>query len=388
MLTALALLLMATPQPPLVVRGFDHFYNLEYNEAIADFTDAARQDPQQPARWNDLAEGYLFREMFKAGALESEWVTGHDAFLRRPQMNATEEDQRKFDQAIERVMQLTEAALKRNPNDTRAIYAKGVAYGLRANYNFLVRRAWIGSLRDATTSRKLHTRVTELDPKFVDAMLVQGTHDYVVGSLPFYYRMLGFVAGFRGDKPRGIQELEHVRRNGDRNTQDAAILLAAIYRRERNPRAAIPLVEELIRSYPRNYLFRFELTQMYADAGNGTAALAVMDEAERLKMSGAPGYAHLPMEKILYARGTVQFWYRDYPHALENMLRVTAKAQELDLPTGVTAWLRLGQIYDLTGRRAEARQAYQAAIRYAPGAAQAAEAKQYLSRPYQRRAGT
>ena len=46
----------------------------------------------------------------------------------------------------------------------RALYTLGVAYGLRANYNFLVRKAWMDSLRDATTARKLHNRVTELIP--------------------------------------------------------------------------------------------------------------------------------------------------------------------------------------------------------------------------------
>jgi len=38
-----------------------------------------------------------------------------------------------------------------------------------------------------------------------------------------------------------------------------------------------------------------------------------------MKKSGAPGYTRLPMEKIYYARGTVQFWYRDLDQALSNL---------------------------------------------------------------------
>ncbi len=384
MILALALLMSAAPQSPLVTSGFDHFYNLEYDAAITDFEQAIQENPKDANRWNDLAEGYLFRQMFKAGALESEWVTGQDSFLRRPQMNASPADQKKFDDAVAKAIALSDAILEKNPRDTHALYAKGVAMGLKSNYDFLVRRMWIGALREATASRRLHSQVTDIDPNYVDAMLVQGVHDYVVGSLPFYYRMLGFVAGFRGDKEKGIRELQYVSAHGERNRQDADILLAAIYRRERNPKAAIPLVKRLITQFPRNYLFRFELVQMYSDAGDGKAALAAVDEIEHLKQTNSPGYAKLQQEKIDFARGTVQFWYRDYDHALENMQKVAATAKDLDLNTGVTAWLRLGQIYDLKGNRAEARRAYESAIRYAPSSAQARDAKRYLGSAYKR----
>jgi hypothetical protein len=79
-----------------------------------------------------------------------------------------------------------------------------VSYGLRANYSFVVKKAWTEALCDATAARKAHHRVTELDPRFTDAKLTQGINDYVIGSLPFRRRMLGFPGGFYGDKERGM----------------------------------------------------------------------------------------------------------------------------------------------------------------------------------------
>ena len=38
-----------------------------------------------------------------------------------------------------------------------------------------------------------------------DAQLIEGVHDYIVGSLPWAWRMLGFLVGFHGDKERGIR---------------------------------------------------------------------------------------------------------------------------------------------------------------------------------------
>jgi tetratricopeptide (TPR) repeat protein len=66
------------------------------------------------------------------------------------------------------------------------------------------------------------------------------------------------------------------------------------------------------------------------------------------------------------------------------MKKVTAKADDLDLNTGALAWLRMGQIYDLKRRRAEALEAYRKAIAYAPQADAAIEAKKYLGSPYKR----
>ena len=66
------------------------------------------------------------------------------------------------------------------------------------------------------------------------------------------------------------------------------------------------------------------------------------------------------------------------------MKKVAAAAEDVDLNTGVFAFLRMGQIYDLTHRRAEAVAAYKRAIAYAPEAEAAQEAKKYLSAPYRR----
>jgi len=66
------------------------------------------------------------------------------------------------------------------------------------------------------------------------------------------------------------------------------------------------------------------------------------------------------------------------------MRKVTAAGQELDLNTGAYAWLRMGQIYDLTHRRSQALEAYKKAIAYAPQADAAQESRKYLSAPYRR----
>src|SRR5271169_4277216 len=65
----------AAAQDDLVVRGYQHFYNLQYDQALADFRRYQAQAPSDPNAFNHVAEGVLYRDMFRAGALETELVT-------------------------------------------------------------------------------------------------------------------------------------------------------------------------------------------------------------------------------------------------------------------------------------------------------------------------
>src|ERR1700688_4790769 len=79
-----------------VEEGFSHFYNLEYDEAIAVFEKAAAQNPASPDLHNHLAQSLIFREMYRNGALESELVSGNNSFLRRAKLNPTPEVERRI----------------------------------------------------------------------------------------------------------------------------------------------------------------------------------------------------------------------------------------------------------------------------------------------------
>jgi tetratricopeptide (TPR) repeat protein len=363
---------------PLVQNGFDHFYNVEYPEAIAVFKKAVEAAPNDPDRYNHLAEAVLFGMMHRVGALESQMVTGGNSFLRLPKMEPTAEEQALFAASIQKVMGLTGQALRKNPNDVDALYEQGVAIGFRSTYDYMVKKAWLDSLREATAARKLHNRVVELDPSRVDARMMQGLHDYLVGSLPLVYKMLGFLAGFRGDKEQGMRTLKLVAQKGVYNKVDAEILLGVIYRRERRPWEVIPTLESLHARFPRNFLVLFELSQMYADMGDRAKALAPLDQIEQLKQTGAPGFRTLPEARIQFARGNLLFWYKDFDAAIRELEQATAHAEVLDPNSGPSAWLRLGQCYDIRGRRANAVHCYQRAVAFTPASDPAKEARKYI----------
>jgi len=285
------------------------------------------------------------------------------------------------------MLRLCQARIAKNSRDTVALHALSVAYALRANYGFLVRKSWRASLYDSNIARKYDAQVTEIDPNDYDARLLQGGYDYIVGNLSWAMRALGFVAGYHGDKQRGLHTIEEVAQKGTENRVDAEIVLCALYRREGQPRRAIPLVSSLIQRYPRNYILRFEIAQMYASLGQRADALAALSEIARMKQTGASGFDRLAWEKIYYETGNLQFWFDDLDHALENLRKVTAtpeQLRELDLNTGALALMRQGQIYDLQNRHNLAIPVYQQAVKFAPEADAARESLHYIGAPYSR----
>src|ERR1700678_1660756 len=145
--------------------AFDHFYNLEYDQALAGFVAEARNAPQSPDVQNHIAQAVLFRAMFRGGMLQSQMLRSGNSFLKMPKLEMSAPDCEQFSNAIERAMELAQTRLDNNPNDPGALYALGVSYGLRGNYDFAVRKAYVDALHDLGTGRRLHNRVTRIDAK-------------------------------------------------------------------------------------------------------------------------------------------------------------------------------------------------------------------------------
>jgi len=132
-------------------------------------------------------------------------------------------------------------------------------------------------------------------------------------------------------------------------------------------------------------LLRFEMVQMLSDMGNKTQALAEVDRIWELQRTAAPGYQDLLPGKIDYLEGNLLFWYDDLIEALDHLKRAAAKAHDLDLNTAIMACMRLGQTYDLEGRRSLAIAAYRKAIALAPQSEVGKESRAYVAKPYRRK---
>ena len=135
-------------------------------------------------------------------------------------------------QLVEQAEKLEDAELARNPDNADMLYARGVTRGQLALYTALIERAWFSALRNAVGARRDHERVLELNPKYTDAKLIVGAHNYVMGNLSLAVKIAVAIVGLNGDKNKGIQYLSDAYRGNGEASVDAGIVLMVFLRRE------------------------------------------------------------------------------------------------------------------------------------------------------------
>ena len=282
------------PNDAVTRSGLDRFYNMDYERAIADLEKVAAQHPQDPYSVNNLANSYLIRELFRMGALDPTDYA-NDSFVGTPRRPATEEAKRKIRQLLEQATGIEESRLQANPNDVEMLYARGVTRGMRSSYTGLIDRSWLTALRSAVGSRHDHERVLELSPAFTDAKLIVGTHDYVVGSLPWAVKVAAAAVGFSGNKDRGIEELYAASKGGGEASVDAKILLALFLRREGRFDEALGIVRTLTQLFPQNVILALEEGDLLRAAHREKDALAAYRKVWEAGHAG-----HFPFGCLLY----------------------------------------------------------------------------------------
>ncbi len=269
----LAVFASAADRPDDYALAHDHFYNLEYDESIEANRRFAEQHPDDPLAHTDLATSILYRELLRLGKLETKAFKDDNEFIQwdkpQPDPKAAEE----FEAALLRGREVAEGLIEKNPRDPRALYALSTNYGVEGNYKFMVKNAYIGALRSGNRADAHSRRLIKTKPDFVDGYLVAGTHEYIIGSLPWAVRYMVAIGGVRGSKKKGEQYVTRVAREGNLARDGARALLILLLRRERRPLEAVKVVEGLIRDYPRNYLMHLELAGLYEDAGEDGRAL-------------------------------------------------------------------------------------------------------------------
>ncbi|MGC4050581.1 MAG: tetratricopeptide repeat protein [Paludibaculum sp.] len=370
----------------LAQQGFQHFYNLEYEQASVCFRQEITTRPADADGYNHMAQLILYRAMYRSGLLENSLTNGDDvvmALIRQPNLVLTSDEDREFHSYIVSATEKANTLLARNSEDADALYALGVAHGLKASYDFLVRKAWFSSLRESSSARKLHARAAELDPLNIDALLMHGVQQYAIACLPAALRMLGAVAGLRGDREAGLRTIERVAREGNNSAVEARLLLFTLYRHEKKLTPALTTIQGLQRDFPRNYLLSLGEIYTLAEMKDERGTFAALHALEQKHRDSAPGYSALHAAKVDYTRGVVQRRFGHLDQALESMNRAATTAPRTDGGTQLLAYEQLGIIHDLKGNRPQAVEAYRKVVDTAPNSRVAKESRGYLARPFQ-----
>ena len=384
LLCLLASFAAAAPEGPaateaaLTKSGFDAYYAMDYDGAIRDFEHAVAVRPDDPFAVNHLLSAVLFRELYRAGALDTS-LYANNSFLDRRQFPIEATARERIRQLTDHALELSEARLRANPQEVDALYARGVTRSLRATYIGLVEKSWYTALKSAWGARSDHEEVLRLDPGYTDAKAVVGIHEYITANLPFFIKVLAQLTGHGGSKEKGLRYLADAGAHGKETSVDARIMLSVFLRREQRFLEALEITRGLSAAHPRNFLIALEEANILNDAGRGPEAIAAY---RKVLASGRAGTFFDPhLELAAWGLGELargQLHNAEAAEAYDSVLAFPRTEPELRRK----ATLAAGEMYDLLGKRDLALQRYNAVIAAQADSDQAQTARKRLQQPY------
>jgi uncharacterized protein (UPF0335 family) len=320
----------------------------------------------------------MFRELYRMGALNTADYA-NDSFIGTPHHPADSKAKQQIKQLVDRAEKLEEDKLKANPKDVDALYARGNTRAQFSTYTALVERAWFSALKNAVGARHDHERVLELSPQYIDAKLVVGAHQYVMGSLPWGVKVAVSLVGLSGSKEKGIEYLYEVARANTENSADAKIALLLFLRREHRYSEALPMLRGLIQQYPGNVILALEEGTLLRALNQPQDAAAAY---HRVWDGGKAGkYPGLHYELAALYLGDLLRAQKDFSGAAAAY-ELVSQAQPPDPETLQKANLGAGEMYDLQQKRDLATRKYQAVIATNSETPPADIARKHLKEPF------
>ena len=363
---------------PLVEAASDHFYNMDFDRSIQEFQKVLDRHPNDPSAVNHLLAATLMRELHRMGAMNTgEYAT--DSFIGQAHRPADPAVKQQIKQLVDRAEILEEQELKADPNNVDALYARGVTRAQFSLYTALVERAWFSALRNAVGARRDHERVLELNPNYIDAKLVVGAHNYVMGSLPWSVKAAVALVGLSGTKEKGLEYLQEVANSSGENSVDAKIVLALFLRREHRYDESRNIMHELSARYPGNYLFPLEEANLLRSSGNAPEAAAAY---RKVWQNGREGkYGALHYEISAWGLGELLRSQKDYRGAAAAY-ELVGQVAAPDPETLQKANLAAGEMYDLLQQRDLAMKKYQIVLAENGSTPPAEKARAHLKEAY------
>lgn len=246
---------------------------------------------------------------------------------------------------------LFEKAVAQNPKSAEAHYLLGTAYGSQAQ-----KASIFSQMSLAGKTKDEFEKAVELDPAFIDARF----------GLVQFYAMAPGIAG--GSYDKAFAEIAEIKKHDPLMAHRAA---AFIYTQQKKPAEARNEYLAEVREYPKLARAYVDLGVAYILEKNLKAANDAFETAVKVEPAYLPAYFRVGQSAAMtgtnFAKGE---------EALRKYLAYTPKPGE---PSLARAHYWLGQIFEKTGRKAEAKASFETSLKLNPAQKDVAEALKRVS---------
>jgi hypothetical protein len=250
------------PQESELYAGWLKMYDLKFDEAHRVFAAWKQSHPGDSLGPASDAAAYLFSELARLGALESELFVDDTRFKDRAKLRPDPARNALFVQEIAQAERLADAALQRSGADSNALLVKSLTLGLRADNAALIEKQSLAALSYTKEARVFSERLLQAKPEAADAYFGPGMENYLLSLKPAPLRVLLRVTGSNVDRERGLEEIRETALHGHYLEPFAKLLLAVAALRDNNPVRARELLGELHGRFPDNELYMREMDRI------------------------------------------------------------------------------------------------------------------------------
>lgn len=255
---------LSTPpkQDPLLEQGYRYMYNLKFDAAHDVFRRFKQQRPDDPMGPVSDAAAYLFYAFDRLKILRADFFTQDGNFTEAKKLKLDPQVKQHFEAELDRSKQLSEAALRKSPDDTNALLASVLRMALHADFEALIEKRNSQALGEIKEARQEAGKLLAVCPDCYDANLAIGVENYLLSQKSAPVRWFLRLTGAETDEALGIEKLRIVAEKGTYLKPYARVLLAIAYLRDGNAPEARRLLAELAREFPQNDLFKSELKKL------------------------------------------------------------------------------------------------------------------------------
>jgi hypothetical protein len=233
-------------------------YSLDFQQAREKFDAWESQHPEEPFGQVAVAASYLFEELFRQGALSSDFFLNEKRFLHGIEGKPDPGRMKSFQEALDQARKLARNRLAKNNRDAEALFALCLAAGMESNADMMLKKQHIESLKRLKEANEYAKSLLKEQPDANDAYVALGSANYIIGSLSGGARFMLWFGGIHGDKKLGMEQLGKTIDGGRYLQPFAKILLALAARREKQDPMAQKLLRELSEEYPESSLYATE----------------------------------------------------------------------------------------------------------------------------------
>lgn len=255
-----------TPSSDDLYSGWLKMYDLKFDDSHRIFAAWKESHPADSLGPASNAAAYLFSELARLGVLESELFTDNERFLTRDKIQPDPRARAEFEREVAATDRLADSAIRANPSDTDALFAKSMSLGLRADEASLIDRRDLVALHFMKDSRAYEEKVLAINPKDYDAYLGSGVENYLLSLKSAPVRFFLRITGSLVDRQKGVQEVSLTARYGHYLEPFAKLLLTVAALRDNDHARARDLLSELHTRFPDNPLYVRELNRLISPA--------------------------------------------------------------------------------------------------------------------------